>query len=824
MAKSKLLFQPGEDWNPDMLDRIWREIEIIAKEMETSYYEPQFEIISSDQMLEAYVTTGMPMMYKHWSFGQSAIAQKQDYESGRMGLAYELIINSEPCIAYLMESNNALMQTLVMAHACVSDDTEYLSPTGWKKISDYERGTPVAQYNKDGTVEFVVPSAYIVNPGKQDLLYIKGRSVESLVTGNHRVIYKNPKGTLCEIYADDLKKLHEDKTRGFQGRFITGFDIKRDSFLNLTDDEIRLHIAFKADGSQQKKVEGSDHFNSVDHYTYRFHLKKERKIRRLELLLQHMNIEYVKKSTYEGRVSIRFKYPSKIEKRFTQDWYNASPRQLKLIGDEVLYWDGSIPNEVSGNFSSEFKTDVDYIQYVWASIGRHTRIDEGTRCFNVSYSLIPLAGISDRKRIRPIETIECLVSYCFTVPSGMFVSRYNDTISVTGNSVGHSAVYKNNVYFRENTDATSIIPYLDFAKKFISKCEAEHGIDAVERVLDACHAIQIYGVDKYRRKGVRSPKRLTDKADDFDLLQHTLIDQLKDKEAGIGRDPGYMEPEENILYFIEKRAPNLEPWQREIVRIVRKISQYFLPQRQMQIVHEGYASFTHYYIMHRLYDKGLISDGSMLEFYASHSGVLTQYSYKHTTQLNPYRFGFKMFMDIKKKAEEAGKHWQTEVNYAMQNFNDESFIAQYLSLEVAQDFGLFGTSMHNDEDILEVKEIPRNGRMLDELKIRLSRQHSLSYRVPDIQVVGVDVEGDRTLFLEHFTSKDETRKLDSLDALYTLAAIKSLWGHRVRLISPDLREKDTEYEKIDDTAAIEKGTRTVSGHIGELRGRPFLEA
>jgi stage V sporulation protein R len=54
------------------------------------------------------------------------------------------------------------------------------------------------------------------------------------------------------------------------------------------------------------------------------------------------------------------------------------------------------------------------------------------------------------------------------------------------------------------------------------------------------------------------------------------------------------EPQENLLYFIEKNAPLLEPWQREIVRIVRKIGQYFYPQRQTQVMNEGWATFWHY--------------------------------------------------------------------------------------------------------------------------------------------------------------------------------------------------------------------------------------
>jgi len=68
-------------------------------------------------------------------------------------------------------------------------------------------------------------------------------------------------------------------------------------------------------------------------------------------------------------------------------------------------------------------------------------------------------------------------------------------------------------------------------------------------------------------------------------------------------------PEENILYFIEKQAPRLKPWQRELLRITRNISQYYYPQKQTKLMNEGCATFCHYEIVHRLHEKGLISDG-----------------------------------------------------------------------------------------------------------------------------------------------------------------------------------------------------------------------
>ena len=69
-------------------------------------------------MLDAYASVGMPVNYRHWSFGKQFIASEKSYRRGHMGLAYEIVINSDPCIAYLMEENTMPMQALVMAHAC----------------------------------------------------------------------------------------------------------------------------------------------------------------------------------------------------------------------------------------------------------------------------------------------------------------------------------------------------------------------------------------------------------------------------------------------------------------------------------------------------------------------------------------------------------------------------------------------------------------------------------------------------------------------------------------------------------------------------------
>src|SRR5207248_4370749 len=91
--------------------------EIARSELGLEIYPNQIEVITAEQMLDAYSSAGMPLFYKHWSFGKHFAYHEAFYRKGIMGLAYEIVINSSPCISYLMEENTATMQALVIAHA-----------------------------------------------------------------------------------------------------------------------------------------------------------------------------------------------------------------------------------------------------------------------------------------------------------------------------------------------------------------------------------------------------------------------------------------------------------------------------------------------------------------------------------------------------------------------------------------------------------------------------------------------------------------------------------------------------------------------------------
>lgn len=103
-----------EEWN--------EKIEEIAKEVGLDYYEQEFEICSYEDMINYETYIGMPSHYPHWSFGKSYERKKTLHRYNLTGLPYEMVINSDPCIAYLMKDNTLLLQVLTIAHVYGHND------------------------------------------------------------------------------------------------------------------------------------------------------------------------------------------------------------------------------------------------------------------------------------------------------------------------------------------------------------------------------------------------------------------------------------------------------------------------------------------------------------------------------------------------------------------------------------------------------------------------------------------------------------------------------------------------------------------------------
>jgi len=99
-----------------------RKIREKADEFGLDCYPQEFELCDHTGMIGFMSYNGMPSHYPHWSFGKSYEKLKTLYDHGVAGLAYELVINSNPAIAYLMRDNTLLLQILTMAHVYGHND------------------------------------------------------------------------------------------------------------------------------------------------------------------------------------------------------------------------------------------------------------------------------------------------------------------------------------------------------------------------------------------------------------------------------------------------------------------------------------------------------------------------------------------------------------------------------------------------------------------------------------------------------------------------------------------------------------------------------
>lgn len=388
-------------------------------------------------------------------------------------------------------------------------------------------------------------------------------------------------------------------------------------------------------------------------------------------------------------------------------------------------------------------------------------------------------------------------------------------------SYGHNAFFKNNYLFKERTQANTIIDYMCLVREKVGEYEQKYGVETVERFIDHVHSLRNYACDHYVRARELSKREMEEQRQqhlaDEQKARNQLWDDLiynEERRAEEGKDseaPSFpAKPTENILQFIGKYAPNLEDWQRDIIDMICYIQNYFWPQSQTQVGNEGFATFTHRYIIGRLHEKGLVGDGFMHELLLSHTNVIMQpeYDKRYYSGINPYALGFAMMEDIKRMCQEptaedekwfphlVGTDWVDGVKHAAFNFRDESLIENYLSPKVVRDLKMFGNidntglpfyevvSTHDDESFTLTRQ------MMAEQKHR----HRL---LPQIEVTEVKTRTDRAMVLTHLVKNGVC--LDRESVKHTLYHISQLWQFDVILESKDetgevIDEWEVEYE------------------------------
>ena len=106
------------DWTVADLQKWDDKICRVGEDLGLDWFPIDYEIIDYAEMLGAMAYTGLPTHYRHWSYGKEYERTHTLYNMGQTGLPYEMIINSNPSIAYLMRENALYIHILTMAH-CV---------------------------------------------------------------------------------------------------------------------------------------------------------------------------------------------------------------------------------------------------------------------------------------------------------------------------------------------------------------------------------------------------------------------------------------------------------------------------------------------------------------------------------------------------------------------------------------------------------------------------------------------------------------------------------------------------------------------------------
>lgn len=339
-----------------------------------------------------------------------------------------------------------VMVTLGSASGCVDADTEFLTPKGWKKISEYSEGDLVAQYEEGETVSFVEPNNYYKIPCNV-MTRVHNRSIDQVLSDEHRVAYYSSVSStnLKKISFKEVKNKHNSLVGGFSGLIPTTFKYSGTG-VDLTEGELRLQVAVMADGRLPKSC--------TNNYT-QMRFKKKRKYERLIKLCQDFNLRFSDRGVNNQNYYEVIVWPKLPDKKFDSKYYNCTAQQLEIICDEVLHWDGSIKDM---SYSSVHKQNIDFIQFAFHAIGKRATIKLDKRegkyskgyCAQVRVTSSQGGKVSIRKSHLSTTKFEEYKTkdgfkYCFNVPSSNLVLRRNNKVFITGNS-GKSTIVDEMTY------------------------------------------------------------------------------------------------------------------------------------------------------------------------------------------------------------------------------------------------------------------------------------------------------------------------------------------------------------------------------------------
>jgi stage V sporulation protein R len=347
---------------------------------------------------------------------------------------------------------------------------------------------------------------------------------------------------------------------------------------------------------------------------------------------------------------------------------------------------------------------------------------------------------------------------------------------IVAHVLAHCDFFKHNCRF-QNTNR-DMVESMAAAAERIKHYERIHGIKEVESFLDAILAVQ-----EHIDPSLVRPQLLWSVDDEEEDEEETApspyddlwgMDKPKQVKKKKGKKPFPPRPEKDILLFIEEHSRELEPWQRDILTMMREEMLYFWPQLETKIMNEGWASYWHQRIIREL---DLTSDEA-IEFAKLNAGVVQP----SKTGINPYYLGLKIFEDIEERYDNptdemkktgvkpgSGREKMFEVREIE---SDISFIRNYLTKDLVM-----------REDLYLFQKQGRDYKVIDK-EWKAVRDQLVNMRVnggfPYLTVNDGDYLKNNELYIKHWY---EGIELDLKYLEKVLPYLYQLWGRSVHIES-----------------------------------------
>ena len=339
-------------------------------------------------------------------------------------------------------------------------------------------------------------------------------------------------------------------------------------------------------------------------------------------------------------------------------------------------------------------------------------------------------------------------------PSISYLMRENPLylqILIMCHCIGHSDFFKNNRMFT-NTRPESVVARFRNAKKRIQSYieDPSIGVEAVENILDAAHAIQ-FQVPSF-------PYERPSHKDTREKYIHLIKNDESNAYADFDLEKIPLEDDHDLLAFIIEHAIQMDDWQEDLIEIVRDEARYFLPQMQTKVMNEGWACFWHYKLMHELE----LAQKLHIPFIKSHNQVVRPL----IGGVNPYHLGLYLFNKIEER------YGLEECFIARECAHDEAFLRQYLTQEDCEELNLF--SFINKKGTYTIDEISDDDgwKLIKNSLLKTMGGNS----VP--RIYAYEIENGNILSLKHH---HDGRDLDLNYADEVILHVSNLWGDVVKL-------------------------------------------